>query len=85
MHLKIKPFFFRNTKTSVQVCPVLTSNCSDDLVGHVTDVFNGERLEIVFLEKIIGAEAKELKSDTNVAMVFKPVQHVHTCTKGEER
>lgn len=69
----------------MHVCLVLTSNRSDDLVSHVSDVFNGERLEVILLEEIIGAEAKQLKGDTNVAMVVKPVQHVHTCTKGEER
>lgn len=60
-------------------------HCSDDLECHVPDMFYGERLEVVFLEEIIGAETKQLKGDTNVAVVVKPVQHVHTSTKGEER
>lgn len=64
---------------------LLTLHSSDDLVCHVPDVFYGERLEVVFLEEIVGAEAKQLKGDTNVAVVVKPVQHVHTSTEGEER
>lgn len=67
------------------MCPLLTSHSLDDLVRHVPDVFYGERLEVVFLEEIIGAEAEQLKGDTNVAVVIEPVQHVHTSTKGEER
>lgn len=51
---------------------------------HVPDVFYRERLEVVFLEEIIGAEAKQLKGDTNVAVVLKPVQHLHTSTLEEE-
>lgn len=50
---------------------------------HVPDVFYRERLEVVFLEEIIGAEAKQLKGDTNVAVVLKPVQHLHTSTLEE--
>lgn len=49
------------------------------------DVFYGERLEIVLLKEIIGAEAKQLKGNTNVAMVFKPVQHLHTSALEKER
>lgn len=74
-----------NILHSLCTCLVLTSNSSDDLVCHVSDMFNGERLEVVLLEEIIGAEAKQLKGNANVTMVVKPVQHVHTCTKGEER
>lgn len=66
------------------MCPLLTSHSLDDLVCHVPDVFNRERLEVVFLEEIIGAEAKQLKGNTNVAVVVKPVQHLNTSTKGEE-
>lgn len=35
-------------------------------------------MEIIFLEEIIGAEAKELKGNTNMAAKVKPVQHMHT-------
>ncbi len=65
------------------VCLLLTSHSSDDLVRHMPDVFYGKGLEVVFLEEIIGAEAKQLKGNTDVAMVVKPVQHLHTST--EER
>lgn len=67
------------------LCVLLTSNCSDDLVCHVSDVFNGERLKVVFLEEVISAEAKQLKSNTNMTMVVKPVQHVYTCTEKKKR
>lgn len=65
--------------------PLLTSNSSDDLVGHVSDLLYGERLEVVLLEEIICTEAKQLKGYTNVAMIVKPVQHAHTRTEREER
>lgn len=42
------------------------------------DVFHRKRLEIVFLEEIIGAEAKKLEGNTNMAAEVKPVQHMHT-------
>lgn len=59
-------------------CHLLTAHCSDNLVCHVPDVFHRKRLEIVFLEEIVGAEAKKLKGNTNMAAKVKPVQHVHT-------
>jgi len=67
------------------MCQLLTSHSPDDLVRHGPDVFYGEWLEIVFLEVIIGAEAKQFKGNTNVAVVVKPVQYVDTRTKVEER
>lgn len=42
------------------------------------DVFHRKRLEIVFFEEIIGAKAKKLKGNTNMAAEVKPVQHMHT-------
>lgn len=59
-------------------CHLLTAHCSDNLVCHVPDVFHRKRLEIVFLEEIVGAEAKKLKGNTNMAAKVKPVQHMHT-------
>lgn len=67
------------------MCPSLTSHSSDDLVRHGPDVFNGERLEIVLLEVIVGAEAEQLKGNTNVAVVVKPLQYVYASTREEER
>ena len=52
---------------------LLTFHALNDLVGHVPDVFNRERQEVVFLEEIIRAEAKQLKGNTHVTMVVKPV------------
>lgn len=60
--------------------PLLTLHSSDDLVCHVPDLFNGKRLKVVFLEEIIGAEAEQLKGNTYVAVVIKPVQDLHTST-----
>lgn len=63
----------------------LTSHSSDDLVRHVPDVFDRKRLKVVLLEEIIGAQTKQLKSNTYMAMVVKPVQHVYTSTKAGEK
>lgn len=83
--LHFKPnCFFKKEKCTHASFFLLTSHCSDDLVGHVPDVLYRERLEVVFFEEIVGAEAKQLKGNTYVTVVVKPVQHVHTSTKGEE-
>lgn len=59
---------------------LLTFHSSNDLVSHMPDLFNRKRLEVVLLQEIICAEAKQLKSDTNVTVVVKPVQHMDTGT-----
>ena len=47
------------------------------------DVFYGERLEVVFLEEIVGAEAEQLEGDTDVTVIVEPVQYVYTSTTEE--
>lgn len=49
------------------------------------DVFDGERLEVVLLEEIVRAKAKQLKGNTNVTVKVEPVQHAHTRTNEEEK
>lgn len=64
---------------------LLTFYSSDDLVSHMPDLLNGERLEVVFLQEIVCAESKQLKSNTDVAVIVKPVQHTDTRTvKGKK-
>lgn len=46
----------------------------------MSDVFYWERLEVVLFEEIVGAQAKQLKGDADVAVEVKPVQHLHTST-----
>ena len=60
---------------------VLTSDGPDDAVGHVLDVLDGERLEVVLLEEVVGAEAQQLEGDAHVSVVVEPVQHAHTRTE----
>lgn len=54
-------------------CPLLTSHSLDDLVRHVPDLFDWKGLKVILLEEIVGAEAEQLKGDTDVAVVVKPV------------
>lgn len=65
-------------------CGLLTSHSPDDLVRHMSDVFYWERLEVVLFEEIVGAQAKQLKGDADVAVEVKPVQHLHTSTWEKE-
>lgn len=51
---------------------------SNDLVSHMPDLFNRKRLEVVLLQEIVCAEAKQLKSDANVTVIVEPVQHTDT-------
>lgn len=44
-------------KDAIEQDPWLTSDCSDDLVGHVPDVVDIEGLKVIFLQKIIRAQA----------------------------
>lgn len=64
---------------------LLTSHGSNDLVRHVPDVIYRERLEVVLFEEIVGAEAKQLEGNANMAVVIKRVQHVNTRARREER
>lgn len=54
-----------------------------DLVGHVLDMVDGIRQEVVGFQKIKGAERQQLEGDAHVAVEVKPVQHLHTVTDGK--
>lgn len=66
------------TETETERCPSLTSHSLDDLVRHVPDLFDWKWLKVILLQEIVGAEAEQLKGDTDVAVVVKPVQDLHT-------
>lgn len=42
------------------------------------DLFNRKRLEVVLLQEIVCAEAKQLKSDANMTVIVERVQHSDT-------
>lgn len=56
----------------------LTPEGMAELVGHVPDVGEGVRLEVVLLQELEGVLAQELKGDAHVAMEVEPVRHQHT-------
>lgn len=56
-----------------------------DLAGHVSDLVNGIRQEVVCFQEVEGAERQQLKTDAHVAAVVEPVQHLHTVTDGKGR
>lgn len=51
----------------------LTADSSEDLEGHVSDLFHAEWQEVVLLEELKGAETQQLKHDADVTFVIKPV------------
>lgn len=63
----------------------LTSDSVADLVGHVSDLVKWIRQEVVCLQEVKGAERQQLKWDAHVAIVVKPVKHLHTVADGKQR
>lgn len=63
----------------------LTADRVADLVGHVSDLVNGIRQEVVCFQEVEGAERQQLKADAHVAAVVKPVQHLHAVADGKIR
>lgn len=59
----------------------LTADSVADLVGHVSDLVHGIRQEAVCFHEVEGAESEQLERDAHVAVVVKPVQHLHTVTE----
>lgn len=53
----------------------LTADSSEDLESHVSDLFYGERQEVVLLEVLKGAEAQQLEHNADVTFMVKPIQH----------
>lgn len=47
----------------------------------MTDLADGVGQVIVFFEEIKSTESQELKTETHMAMIVKPVKHLHTQTK----
>lgn len=84
---KIKSAFHpkHTKKDAIKQYPWLTSDCSDDLVGHVPDVVDREGLKVIFLQKIIRAQAQQLKGNADVPVVIKPVIHPHTSTRERKK
>ena len=62
---------------------VLTADSLDGLIGYVSDVLYGERLEAVLLQEVVGAQSQQLQHDAHVTVVVEPVQHPHTRAAGE--
>lgn len=60
----------------------LTADSVADLLGHVSDLVNGIRQEVVCFQEVEGADRQQLKRDAHVTVVVKPVQHLHTVTDG---
>lgn len=50
----------------------------------MSDLLHVERQELVLLEELEGAEAKQLEHDADVTFVLEPVQHPHTGTGRRE-
>lgn len=67
---------FGNTQTPV--CLLLTSHSLDDLVRHVSDLFDWKWLKVILLKEIVSAEAEQLKGNADVAVVVKPIENLHT-------
>jgi len=51
----------------------------------VPDVVDREGLKAIFLQKIIRAQAQQLKGNADVPMVIKPVIHPHTSAKERKK
>ena len=63
----------------------LTVDSMADLVGHVSDLVNGIRQEVVCFQEVKSAEGQQLKRDAYMTIVVKPVQHLHTVSDGKKQ
>lgn len=61
----------------------LTADGVADLLGHVSDLVHGVRQEVVGFQEVKRAERQQLERDAHVAVVVKPVQHLHTVADGK--
>lgn len=61
----------------------LTADGVADLLGHVSDLVHGIRQEVVCFQEVKRAERQQLERDAHVAVVVKPVQHLHTVADGK--
>lgn len=62
----------------------LTADSVADLLGHVSNLVKWIRKEVVCLQEVKGAEREQLKRDAHVAVVVKPVEHLHTVADGKQ-
>lgn len=60
---------------------VLTVYSPEDLICHLSDLFNSKGHVVILLQEIKGAQPQQLKHDADVTVVVKPVQHPYTRTK----
>lgn len=63
----------------------LTADSVADLLGHVSDLVNWIRQEVVWFQEVKCAERQQLKGDAHMAVVVKPVEHLHAVTDEEEK
>lgn len=61
----------------------LTADSVADLLGHVSDLVHGIRQEVVRFQEVKRAERQQLERDAHVAVVVKPVQHLHAVADGK--
>ena len=52
-------------------------------MGHLPDLVDGVRQEVVLLQEVKGAERQQLEGDADVAAIVEPVQHLDT--KSEDK
>lgn len=60
----------------------LTADGVADLLGHVLDLVNRIRQEVVCFQEVEGAEGQQLEADAHVAPQAEPVQHPHAVADG---
>lgn len=57
---------------------VLTVYRFADLVSHPSNVVNTEGQKAVFFNEVVSAKAQQFKNNADMAMMFKPFQHLDT-------
>lgn len=60
----------------------LTADGVADLLGHVSDLVNRIRQEVVCFQEVKGADRQQLKGDAHVSAQIEPVQHLHAVADG---
>lgn len=61
----------------------LTADGVADLLGHVPDLVNRIRQEVVCLQEVEGADGQQLKRDAHVSAEVEPVEHLHAVADGK--
>lgn len=60
----------------------LTADGVADLLGHVSDLVNRIRQEVVCFQEVKGADRQQLKGDAHVSTEMEPAQHLHAVADG---